>query len=149
MILRPAALSLLLLPFLAACSSHPPDALNAESIRLPNGRIIEAEVAITRADLTRGLMYRTSLAPDHGMLFVFPQAGKLSFWMYRCEISLDIIWMDPSRRIVEISANTPPCRTAPEACPHYGGSQNAQYVLEIAGGMAARYGLKPGDQLSF
>ncbi len=148
---RPVLLLLCLGAFLAssACSPAPSGALNSESIRLPGGQVVEAEVAITRTDLTRGLMYRTSLAPDHGMLFVFPQSGKLSFWMYRCEIPLDIIWMDKDRRIVEISANTPPCRSAPGDCPHYGGNQNSQYVLELAGGMAARYGLKTGDQLSF
>ena len=63
--------------------------------------------------------------------------------MYQVRIPLDIIWMDRYRAIVEIAANAPPCKTVASQCPHYGGnSERAQYVLELAGGMAAKYGLK-------
>jgi uncharacterized membrane protein (UPF0127 family) len=70
--------------------------------------------------------------------------------MYQVRIPLDIIWMDHDRRIVEISANTPAClsRSAHE-CPSYGGHEKARYVLELAGGGAALYGLKVGDTLGF
>ena len=111
--------------------------------------MIQAEVALTQQDLTRGLMFRESLPMDRGMLFVFPQAGKFNFWMYQCKIPLDILWLDSRRRIVEMSADTPPCRKAASDCPHYGGNETSQYVLELAGGAAAKYGLKKGDELSF
>ncbi len=111
--------------------------------------MIEAEVALTQRELTKGLMFRESLAVDHGMLFVFPQSGKFNFWMYQCKIPLDIVWIDSGRRIVEISANTPPCKKAANDCPHYGGNEMSQYVLELAAGAAAKNGLKKGDELSF
>jgi len=50
---------------------------------------------------------------------------------------------------VEISENTPPCRGQSWECPSYGGNHDAQFVLELAGGMARKYGLKLGDRLSF
>ena len=70
--------------------------------------------------------------------------------MFQCIVPLDIIWMDRNRRIVEISADTPPCTsTNPDNCPSYGGKFDARYVLELNGGDAARYGLKVGDILQF
>jgi uncharacterized membrane protein (UPF0127 family) len=50
---------------------------------------------------------------------------------------------------VEISANTPPCQAEPSQCPSYGGHRSARFVLELAGGMAAKYGLKEGDAIDF
>ncbi len=119
-------------------------------VRLPNGKVIRAELATEPADHQQGLMFRTELAPDRGMLFVFPQPAQQTFWMYQTLIPLDIIWVDRSHRIVFVSAHTPPC--PPEQgqnCPHYGGQQAAQYVLELAAGVAGANGLKPGDTLQF
>jgi uncharacterized membrane protein (UPF0127 family) len=58
--------------------------------------------------------------------------------------------MDRDRRIVEISAETPPCKAAISTqCPTYGGNFETLYVLELGGGMAAKYGLRVGDTLRF
>jgi len=58
--------------------------------------------------------------------------------------------MDHQRRIVEISANTPPCPSkSARQCPNFGGHEKARYVLELAGGGAALYGLRTGDVVSF
>lgn len=119
-------------------------------VTLPDGAGIRAELATAPADQQRGLMFRTKLDADRGMLFVLPQAGNHPFWMFQTLIPLDIIWMDAEHRIVYISADTPPC--PPEKgqdCPHYGGQQPAQYVLELAAGAAAAHRLKPGDRLQF
>ncbi len=135
----------------AACGSKPPNTGDAETrvVTLPGGQQVRAEVMARPEDMERGMMYRSSLAPDRGMLFLHSTPGKYTYWMHNCLIPLDIIWMDQDHRIQEISANTPPCNTAPERCPQYGGNFDSWYVLEMAGGMAARYGLKPGDTLSF
>jgi hypothetical protein len=141
-----------LLSALAACGRSDRATLADLAMRdvtLPGGRIIHAELATTPAEMERGLMFRTSLAPDRGMLFVFQQEGKTPFWMFQTLIPLDMIWMDSRRRIVEISADTPPCRTDESQCPSYGGHQLAQFVLELNGGAAAKYHLKIGDELSF
>jgi len=60
-----------------------------------------------------------------------------------------MLWMESSRRIVEISADTPPCKTKASQCPTYGGHQQAQFVLELGGGEAHRLGLHVGDTLDF
>ena len=138
---------------LAACGPRRPEAetrLPTVPITLPSGKQIRAEIATDPADQARGLMFRTHLSPDQGMLFVFPDPGQHPFWMYQTLIPLDIVWMDSDRRIVFVSGNTPPC--PPESgqnCPNYGGQHVAQYVLELPAGAAAGYGLKPGDRLAF
>jgi len=116
---------------------------------LPDGTEIRVEVMTRPEDMARGMMFRDSLAADRGMLFVHDRPGRYRYWMYQCLIPLDILWLDSSKRIVEISADTPPCKTEAEACPTYGGNYDAQYVLELAAGSAARHGLKPGDAIRF
>jgi uncharacterized membrane protein (UPF0127 family) len=121
----------------------------ARVVTFPNGQQVRAESMLTEADMRRGMMFRDSIAPDRGMLFFHSASGKYKYWMYQVRIPLDIIWMDRGRRIVEISANTPPCTTEAGECPNYGGNYEALYVLELGGGMAAKYGLKVGDSLRF
>jgi uncharacterized membrane protein (UPF0127 family) len=60
-----------------------------------------------------------------------------------------MIWMDTNHRIVEISADTPPCKTKASLCPNYGGHETAQFVLELGGGEARRSGLGLGQTLEF
>ena len=149
-----AALSLALL---LSCSgpATPPEPwpatqLPTTAVTLPNGRIIEAELALTPEEQARGLMYRSHLADDRGMLFVGDRAAPRSFWMYRCLIPLDMIWMDGARRIVEIVHAAPPCRDPdPANCPSYGGNVNSVYVLELAAGQADANGLRVGDRVAF
>lgn len=150
-----AAVAALLLATLAACASAPaPPAAGGEPqlpttpVILPNGVAIAAELAVTPQQQAQGLMYRTHLAPDRGMLFVGQRAAPRAFWMYRCRIPLDIVWMDGGRRIVEIVRRAPPCRDSdPANCPSYGGNVESVYVLELAAGQAE--GLRLGDRLEF
>ncbi len=123
--------------------------LRTRTVTLPNGQKILAEVLTRPDEMARGMMFRESLAPDRGMLFVHNQPGRYPYWMYQCLIPLDIIWIGPDRRVVEISAGTPPCEGPPSQCPNYGGNREAQFVLELAGGMAGKYGLRLGDRISF
>jgi uncharacterized membrane protein (UPF0127 family) len=126
-----------------------PDELGMRTIRLPNGQEIRAEVEINPVDMQKGMMFRDSLARGRGMLFIHEKPGLYAYWMYQVRIPLDIIWMDANRRIVEISADTPPCKTKASKCPNYGGHEQAQYVLELGGGEAKRLGLRVGDTLGF
>ena len=124
--------------------------LPSSPLNLPNGQVIQAELATSFGEHQRGLMNRTELAADRGMLFEFEQAALHRFWMFGTLIPLDIIWLDPDRQIVFISADTPPCgSTNPGECPTYGGQQPSRFVLELAGGQAAANGLKLGDQLEW
>lgn len=126
------------------------DGLNSVEITFPNGKTVIAETKVSTADQMLGMMFRDSLAKDRGMLFINRTEDNVPYWMYQVRIPLDIIWMDHQRRIVEISANTPACTSkSSRDCPSYGGHEKARYVLELAGGGAAIYGLKVGDVLSF
>lgn len=126
-----------------------PDELNIRTVKLPNGQEVRAEVEIDPVDMQRGMMFRDSLARLHGMLFIHDKPGAYTYWMYQVRIPLDLIFMDTSHRIVEIAADTPPCRTNASQCPSYGGHAQAQYVLELGGGEARRLGLQVGQTLEF
>ncbi len=140
-----------LLAVMAGCGTRPVNEqeFGTQVVGLPSGKQVRVEVMVSAEQLMRGMMFRDSLAPDRGMLFIHGKQDKVGYWMYNVRIPLDIIWMDSNRRIVEISADTPPCKSAVPDCPSYGGHYPAQYVLELAGGMAAKYGLKTGDTLRF
>jgi len=137
---------------LSGCGSKTSDVdgLNTAEITFPSGKTVVAETMLRDIDQMRGMMFRDSLAKDRGMLFVHHNEENVPYWMYQVRIPLDIIWMDQQRRIVEIAANTPACTSkSSRDCPSYGGHEKARYVLELAGGGAALYGLKVGDTLGF
>lgn len=110
------------------------------------GQRILLEVARTPKQQQMGLMYRTSLADNRGMLFPFNPPQPVSFWMKNTKIPLDMIFIREGR-VQAIAANVPPCVSDP--CPSYG-PQNAiiEYVLELRGGRAAELGLKTGDRIT-
>ena len=119
-------------------------------VGLPGGARVTAELATTPEQQARGLMFRSYVPPDRGMLFVGDRASRRSFWMYQCLVPLDMVWLDGAHRIVEIVREAPPCReTDPQRCPSYGGTVNSVYVLELAAGQAAAHGLRLGDRLDF
>jgi uncharacterized membrane protein (UPF0127 family) len=137
---------------LLTCCGTPPTTLEdfpTQPVTLPGRQVIHVETMISNFELLRGLMYRTSLAPDRGMLFVHPKPSLYTYWMYQTLIPLDIIWLDSHRNIVEIVENAQPCKTPASKCEHYGGKQVSAYVLEIGGGMAKKYGLELGQTLQW
>jgi uncharacterized membrane protein (UPF0127 family) len=135
----------------AACGPNTvsPDELGIRTVKLPNGQEIRAEVEINPIDMQKGMMFRNELPRGRGMLFIHNKPGLYAYWMYQVRIALDMIWMDSNRRIVEIAADVPPCKTKASQCPNYGGHEQAQYVLELSGGEAKRYGLQVGQTLEF
>lgn len=105
---------------------------------------ITAEIADTDTERSLGLMNRTTLADDAGMLFVFDEAAVRSFWMRDTYISLDIIFIGSDKTILYIEENTTPLSEtaiAPEV--------QTQYVLEVNAGYAAEHGLSVGDDVRF
>jgi uncharacterized membrane protein (UPF0127 family) len=118
-------------------------------ITLPRGQVIKVETMIEDRDRLRGMMFRTSLAPDHGMLFVHPKPGLYSYWMYQMQIPLDTIWIDANHHVVEIAENLPPCLTKASQCPHFGGDQISEYEIQLGGGMAKKYGLQAGQTIQW
>jgi uncharacterized protein len=102
------------------------------------------EVARTPEEQSYGLMNRASLAPDRGMIFPYDPPQFVSFWMKNTLIALDIIFIAPGGRILNIAANTTPLSLdpVPSAGP-------IEAVLELSGGRAAELGIEPGDQVEW
>ena len=146
----PSVLLVVLLP-LASCGPKPTslEDFPTRPVTLPGGQVIRVETMIDNIDLLRGLMFRTSLAPDRGMLFVYPRPAHYQAFMYQVLIPLDIIWMDSNRRIVEINEDEPPCKTQASKCPKYGGKELSSYALQIGGGMARKYGVQLGQTIQW
>ena len=122
---------------------------NTRDLTLANGKIIHVEVMMDATDMLRGMMFRTSLESGRGMLYIHRNPGTYGYWMYQTLIPLDIIWMDSSKRVVEIVDSAPPCKTEASKCPHFGGKETAQYVLEIGSGQAKQNGIRLGDTVTF
>ncbi|HEX6179139.1 MAG TPA: DUF192 domain-containing protein [Thermoanaerobaculia bacterium] len=114
---------------------------------LPDGFVVNVELAIDPETRAQGLMYRDRLAENAGMLFFFEESSVQSFWMKNTMIPLDIIWIDEQRRVVHVKENVPPCRSDP--CPSYDPGVAARYVLELGGGVARKHGVAAGAQLRF
>ncbi|HET9835608.1 MAG TPA: DUF192 domain-containing protein [Rhodanobacteraceae bacterium] len=144
-----AVLSLFTLASMSACASLPPAenaGSNAPAVVL-HGHRISVEIAADDASRAHGLMDRTSMPADHGMLFVFPNSAVQTFWMKDTLIPLDMLFLDAHRKVVTVQANVPPCTSAP--CPIYPSTQPARYVLELNGGAAAKLGTRVGDIATF
>lgn len=122
----------------AGCASEQPQ------VEL-KGQRFKVELALTREEQTRGLMFREHLADDQGMLFIFPGEAPRSFWMKNMRIPLDIFYFDGDLRLVSVAHNARPCVAAP--CPGYPSAGPARYVLELNAGKAAELEVRPGDVL--
>jgi uncharacterized membrane protein (UPF0127 family) len=97
----------------------------------------------------RGLMFRKSLAPDRGMLFVYPSPNHYQVFMYQTLIPLDVVWLDSDRYIIDIEENMQPCKTQASKCARYGGKAISSFSLEIGAGMARKYGLSVGQRVQW
>ena len=120
------------------------------SIQTPSGITLKAEVADTPLKRSVGLMYRDHLKKDHGMLFFFGQPQAWNFWMKNTKIALDLIWIDGKKRVTHIERNVPICTKSDDSCPQYRpNSDDAVYVLGIAGGTVDGYKIEKGSKLQF
>jgi uncharacterized membrane protein (UPF0127 family) len=112
------------------------------------GKRFQIEIANDDASRERGLMFRDVMGSDHGMLFLFPDAERQTFWMKNTHISLDIFYFDANRKLVNVQQRVPPCLSTDNQCPVYPSTGPAKYVLELNGGSAEKLGVKPGDELT-
>jgi len=100
------------------------------------------ELADTKRERARGLMYRESLPDNHGMLFLYPRVGRPAFWMKNTLIALDMLFITPTGRIQQIHDNAVPGDLTP-----IDGGEGIIAVLELAGGQAHALGLSVGSEL--
>ena len=150
---RPRAASRVALALIAtACLgglglSAPARAQDGEPQRLPTTTLgagmfnIKVEVAQTPQEHAIGLMWRTSMPTNEGMLFIFPRAGQQCFWMKNTLIPLSVAFVADDGAIVNLDemqprTETPHCSTKP-----------VRFVLEMNKGWFAKHGFKPGDKL--
>jgi uncharacterized protein len=103
---------------------------------------ITIELADTDSTRATGLMFRRSIDPDEGMLFVFEGEQDVTMWMKNTYIPLDMFFVKRDGVISHIEANTEPFseRIISSEGP-------ALAVIEMAGGSASRLGIKPGDRV--
>jgi uncharacterized protein len=106
--------------------------------------VFRVELAIKPEEFQRGLMFRTELAQDAGMLFVSRAPQLHTFWMKNTLIPLDMIFIGGDRRVVGVVENAEPRTLTSRSVP-----APSQYVLEIPGGVAARKGIHAGQQVLF
>ena len=107
------------------------------------------EVARTPAEQERGLMFRTGIPDDGGMIFTpYPAEGggprEASFWMKNTPSPLDIIFIRPDGTIARIAENT-----VPFSEEQVKSGEPVSAVLEINGGLSSRLGIAPGDKVSW
>jgi uncharacterized membrane protein (UPF0127 family) len=119
--------------------------MRRETLALVTGaseHVIQVEITSTPEEKAMGLMFRTSLADDAGMLFPYAPPQEATMWMRNTYISLDMIFIRADGVIHRIEANTEPFSERVIASR---GIVTA--VLELKAGSAARLGLKPGDRV--
>ncbi|MEO5587713.1 MAG: DUF192 domain-containing protein [Novosphingobium sp.] len=149
---------------LAACSAQPNEGAQAapsaqSAVHRESGlRVIplkvhrgtrvlrfRVEVAQTGAQQERGLMFRTAMGADEGMIFPFnPARPDVAFWMKNTVLPLDIVFIGPDGRILNIAANATPYSLAP--IPAAGVTAA---VLELNSGRATQLGIVPGDKVEW
>jgi uncharacterized membrane protein (UPF0127 family) len=128
---------------LSACASTAGDGPWVEL----KGKRFSVEIADDAAERERGLMFRTEMAADHGMLFIHDAEAPQSYWMKNTKIPLDIVYFDHARKLVSV-AHAPPCSLG-DNCPPFPSEGPALYVLELNAGTVDALGAAAGDELSF
>ena len=105
---------------------------------------LNVELAETPAQMTQGLMFRTSLAPDAGMLFDYREPTVATMWMRNTLIPLDMLFVDAQGRIVNIHE-----RAVPQSLDVIAAAAPVRAVIELNGGTATRLGIRPGDRVVY
>ncbi len=118
------------------------------TVSTPGGVTLYCEIADTPASRSIGLMHRTRMAPDRGMLFLFPEPGRWTFWMKNTKMPLDILWLDGNGTIVHRADRVPVCERTDNLCPRYRPATAATQVLELRAGQAEALNLDTGARLT-
>jgi len=105
---------------------------------------LDIEIADTDYDIQTGLMYRSSMQDDRGMLFVFPTMQQRYFYMRNTKFPIDLIFLDNNNFIVSFQENAKPFdeSSLPSEVP-------AQFVLEVNAGLAEKWLLEIGDRMDY
>ena len=131
----------------AAAAAHPVSGLAVIPLSVTfAGKVHRFQVELARSDAEqeKGLMFRTAMGADEGMIFPMSPPRRAAFWMRNTVIPLDIIFIGSDYRILNIAANAVPYDERP--LPSAGAAAG---VLELNGGRAAALGIGPGDRVEW
>jgi len=117
-----------------------------KSIYFKNNSFL-VQVAETKQQQEKGLMFVRSLPPNSGMLFIYKDEAVRYFYMKNTYIPLDIIWMDKGKKVVFIKKNAQPENL--DVYETIQPQEEAMYVLELNAGSLDRIGLRINDTLRF
>ncbi len=134
---------------LISCSSvSPKDSISQlPSLVSPQGDTLFLEIADEVNERRDGLMFRTELDGNAGMIFIFDDEAPRSFWMKNTLIPLDVVYIDELNTIVDIQT-MPPCGDQ-IPCPSYPSAEASIYAVEMNAGKAQSLGLSIGDTVTF
>ena len=159
--LAPLLLSLMSVTALVACApqdsgaatstqapaAHPVSGLRVVPLTVEAGGTahrFRVEVAESAEAQARGLMFRTEMGADEGMIFPYAAPQQLSFWMRNTVLPLDLIFIGADKRVINVAANA-----APYSEQQLLSDGPAIAVLELNGGRAAQLGIGPGAKVSW
>src|SRR6266550_5987392 len=108
-------------------------------------KVVYARLANNDSERTRGLSGSSQLADDQAMLFVFDQDGRWGVWMKDMRYSLDILWLDSGKKVVDIAQNVSP-NTYPTV---FSPKNNARYVVELPAGFTDQHQVSVGQAVGF
>lgn len=128
-------------------SVHPESGLAVVPLTVVSGgksHVFRVEVAASEAEQARGLMFRTAMGTDEGMIFPEKTPRRAAFWMRNTVIPLDLLFIGPDHRVLNIAADAVPYDETP--LPSTG---PVIAVLELNAGRAAALGIAPGDRVDW
>lgn len=131
----------------ADAAAHPVSGLEVVSLTVSDGttaHTFQVEVAASPLDQAKGLMFRTEMGPDEGMIFPRDSNAQASFWMKNTPLSLDIIFIGTDGRISNIAADT-----VPYSLDSVTSDGIAAAVLELNAGRAAELGIVAGNKVEW
>ena len=114
------------------------------TVRFGNGATVRVEIVDTEPKIEQGLMFRTHLPPDDGMLFLLPVVQDWKFWMKNTLIPLDIVFVTPQMTVAGVSANAEPKTLTLRSV-----GVASQYVVEVNGGWCAAHHVEAGSPVTF
>ena len=114
------------------------------AVMLSDGKLIELEVARTKEQQAKGLMYRPPLTPNRGMMFPVTPSRKVVLWTKSMQQSIDVLFVYRGK-VVGIFSRLPPCKSS---CPTYGVDITVDNVIELPAGSVSLAGLSKGASLN-
>ena len=137
-----------------------------KGINIPNDRYLQVRVSVNNFNLTvdlaitddqkaEGLAVKDYLNENEGMLFVYEQPSRQTFWMKDMKFPIDIIWLDANGTVVHIENTLQPCVSVLNSdvsilnCPLYTPHNGSQYVLETIAGFSQKHNVKIGTDIDF